>query len=261
MRLTKNKTVIIIVTVIFIAAVIATYFIITKRAEIKEIVLSSYDGRATFTLSTENDNITKAEVKEENYVKFIPTAKIYYKDENVFVEYIKSNPCYIRTFEFIDDKGNIKKRRMLLLSEKYYYTVDIVSGKNYAEIASLCAHLSVPEMYPFFNDDIYIPYGRDGDQVYGGEKEMTIDEFNSGFIGKMRENAYNSYEDLKEYYSHIDNELYKLNDEKKTISLKLYCIYKLKNGQNYFDGYPISIKFTDNGTVIMAIDFDILFAE
>ena len=251
MRLTKNKTVIIIATVIFIAAVIATYFIITKRAEIKEIVLSSYDGRATFTLSTENDNITKAEVKEENYVKFIPTAKIYYKDENVFVEYIKSNPCYIRTFEFIDDKGNIKTKRMLLLSQKYYYTVDIVSEENYAEIASLCAHDSPVEMYPFFNDDMYIPNETIDDHVYGGEEEMTIDEFNSCYKGKMRENAYNSYEDLKEYYSHIDSELYKLNDEEKTISLKLYSALKIK--QKYYDDYPILIKFTDNGTVIMSI--------
>ena len=166
MRLTKNKTVIIIATVIFIAAVIATYFIITKRAEIKEIVLSSYDGRATFTLSTENDNITEVEIRE---IDFVQTAKICYKDENVFVEYIKSNPCYIRTFEFIDDKGNIKTKRMLLLSQKYYYTVDIVSEENYAEIASLCAHDSPVEMYPFFNDDMYIPNETIDDHVYGGE--------------------------------------------------------------------------------------------
>ena len=252
MRLTKNKTVIIIATVLFIAAVIATYFIITKRSEIKEIVLSSYDGRATFTLSTENDNITKAEVKEENYVKFIPTAKICYKDENVFIEYIKSNPCYIRTFEFVDRKdNNLITKRMLLLSEKYYYTIDIVSGENYAEIASLCADIDPTRLYPFFNDDIYIRYGRDGDHVYGGEEEMTIDEFNSCYKGKMRENAYKSYEDLKEYYSHIDSELYKLNDEEKTISLKLYSALKIK--QKYYDDYPILIKFTDNGTVIMSI--------
>lgn len=258
MSVIKRKTVIwIIVTILFVAAIFISYFIITKQSEKKEITISSYDGNAMFRLNILNDNITETKVETINGVQH---AIINYKEESVFIEYMKTNSCYVRTFEFTDDNSDIIKK-LLFLSDQYYFIVDIISGQRYAEITSLYANVSVPNMYPIFNNSINIPFDIVDGHAFGGEIELSIDEFNSYGAMKMCENAYNSYENLKEYYSNINSELYLLNDDEKTVSIKLYSKLKLNNGQHYYDGYPISIKFTDIETVLICVDLDILLAE
>lgn len=243
-----------------VSTIIATYFCVVLLSKPKSISIASYDGVASFELDTTDDNITSV---EKYYVYDIERARIYCKDEEKFFDDIKNDSRYVRTFEYVSESGNPQYKMHLMLSDQYYFYVEQEENFECARIYGVYQFDSPYEIYPFFNDALYIDIYWEGDTLCGGTEVFTVDKFNSEYHNHMVENAYETYEDLKEYYLHINPELYEIDDESKEIRLKVYSMTEVdyQTGSHYYEGYPVSIRFLDDGNIRMSYDLELLHGD
>lgn len=257
MRTKKFKTLLAVgLAAVIVAAILIACFILTRPACSTVVSVSSYDGEATFTLDTSDDNFV--EVKK-HAVNGIESLTVTYRDEEKLIETFQSDARYRREFLYERSDGSTE-RRLLMLTDRHYFVIDINYGEGKsAQIMSLHAGISVIEYYPLFNPSIYVNFGGVGDEVYGGSETYTVDEFNAYYTNKMIDNAYTTYEELKTYYAEIDPDLYTTNDDEQTISVKIYSRFTHQNGTHYCDGYPVSIQFTEDGNVVVSLDLDLIF--
>lgn len=245
------------IVAVIVATILVIYFVVTHPSNAQSVKIASYDKVAYFTLDTSDDNFTNV---EKSTVNDIEQVIVEYKDEKKFIQQIKQNSCYEKTFAFANASG-ATRTQFLMLSEKYYFIVDLHSdNENSATIKSLFASVSVPDIYPFFNSSIYVDFSIVDGVKNGGTQVFTIDELNANGLMTMEENAYKTYDDLKAYYAKIDSSLYIANDVEKSVSLKVYAVVALENGTHYYDGYPVTVQFTEDDKVIVSLNLDILLA-
>lgn len=255
----KNKTVTIFsigITAFMIAVILVIYFTVVRHDASDSVTVSSYDGVVSFTLETSDENITDATVNKSNGFE---RAVLKYKDETSFIKMLKADPRYQRTFEYVGENGETGLK-LLLLSERYYFTADIGwNGEKCAMIQSLFASVSMADVYPIFNSEIYVPFESIEGKPQGGVATFTVEEFNAeSKRKKMKENAYTTYEELKAFYLKTDSALYRLNDEEQTIGVKIYSSQILNNGKHYYDGFPVSVRFWED-KIIVSYNLDIIF--
>lgn len=245
------------IAAVFVAAILIIYFVVTRSTRAQSVSVASYDKVAYFTLDTSDDNIISVEKRSVNDIEQVI---VKYTDEEKFIQQIKNDPCYEKTFEFAN-AGGATKTQLLMLSEKYYYIVDVhADNENCAIIKSLFASISVPHIYPIFNSSVYVDFGVSDGVPYGGTQTFTIEEFNANGSMLMNENAFKTYDDLKSYYAKIDPGLYIADDAAQSVGLKVYSLTMLDNGTHYYEGYPVTIQFTEENKVMISYDLNILLA-
>lgn len=240
---------------VIVAAILIACFILTRPACSTVVSVSSYDGEATFTLDTSDDNFVEV---EKYTVNGIESLTVTYRDEEKLIETFQSDARYRREFLYQRSDGSTETQ-LLMLTDRHYFMIDVNYGEGKsAQIMSLHANMNMMDYYPMFNRSLLVEFEGVGDEVYGGSETYTVDEFNAYYTNKMIDNAYTTYEELKTYYAEIDPELYKAVDDEQTIRVKMYSSRTLQNGTHYYDDYPVSIQFTEDGNVVVSLDYNLI---
>lgn len=251
----KTKTLISVLCAVSLVGIIfGVYFSVTYSRKSKTITATSYDGLAKFVLDTTDENIKSFGNSYEYEIEHI---NLTLNDEKKFFDDMKKDSRYVRTFEYGNDASKVRIIQLLMLYEQHYFVIEKYSTMEFVFIKSLYSSFNPYIIFPTFNNDIFINITDDS-----SKKVYTIDELNSQMNSPMIEKAYTCYEDVKEFYSKIDPDLYLFNDEGKEIKLKVYSQYDAGNlveGTNYYEGYPLSIKFLDDGNVEIAYDLSLIY--
>ena len=116
-----------------------------------------------------------------------------------------------------------------------------------ARIRNLCVEM-LPCIVPYFNSTADVK-----NTVYN-----SVDEFNSYYNTKMKKNAFNTYEELKDFYQNMNSDFYICDDEKQEIGVKIYTnVSSYKNGTQWTTGYYFKIKFEER-QIIVSLNEDYL---
>lgn len=257
--MSKNAKIImlVVIAVLVVTAILLYIFLGSKTSSVpKSVYVKSYDGKGKLTIDTSSENIISANT---DFTTAIVTASVQFKDRAQFIKQLEDMSLYIDTFEYHKADGQTITQ-ILFNKDGYYYIAQMQSNSDIATFKSLFANISQPDMYPIFNSSIYVDFRIVDGKIEGGSKTFTIDQLNSYNDIPMVQNAFTNYEDVKKFYSRIDSNLYIADDSTQTIKIKVYSTTNLNNGTHYFDGYPVTITFTQENTVVISLDVEVIVA-
>lgn len=212
----------IIVAVLLVASLLM-YFSTEKR--LIALIFNSYDGQSSINLGKFHG--------EKILTVGNPVFVIKLDNENIFIEdrLLHLGISYSKIYT---KQGTI---HYILFNDGYAYHLYMQNGN----ISCFNAMAGDQYWFPFIHNIV----------VYSNyPKTLFYDEINMFGDENFEERIFSSYEDIKIFYSKIDETKWYADDLNSTIYVKSYNWYEYSKEKRLSSGYPYVIKCDNEGMVI-----------
>jgi len=226
MDLSKNFLTFLIIGLAIIIGIIV-FFVIANLD--KNIIVKSYDGNSTFNLGKiQTNDLQNTDSAGINFTVTNP-------DE--FLENLKENDSYIETIL-------VNGKEVLLFNcDNYYYIAYNYNDSGTIYVENLINFATGVYAIPFVNTSYY---------DYNGS---IINWSNINILknGSLDTPKWLSYQDLKQFYQNINQDLVQFDDENQIIRLKAYQVRGSNYSTRLTQSYVVTLTCSNDGIIMSQV--------